>query len=108
VVILLAIQPVFGWLHHAHYRKVGKRGAFSYIHVWYGRVLILLGIINGGLGLLLADRTSGAWLIAYCVVAAVVPSFYLSSIVFSFFRRPGEANKRPSKAASEGQIPAES
>lgn len=107
VVILLAIQPVFGWLHHAHYRKVGKRGTFSYIHVWYGRVLILLGIINGGLGLLLADRTSGAWLIAYCVVAAVVPSFYLSSIVFSFFRRPGEANRGPSKAVSEGQIPAE-
>lgn len=101
---LLGIQPVFGWLHHARFRKVGKRGVFSHIHIWYGRVLIIVGIIIGGLGLQLAGHNSGAWLIAYCVVAAVVAQFYIASIIVGVFRRRKETRSESVEGGSVTQI----
>lgn len=60
---------------------------------------MIVGIINGGLGLELAGKTSGAWLIAYCVVASVIAAAYLASIVFGLTKKKGAAplmEKRPS------------
>lgn len=87
VVSLLGIQPIFGWFHHADYRKNGKAGVLSYIHVWTGRILMILGVINGGLGLQLAGDTTGAFIIAYCVITGVVALVYLASVAFGHFRR---------------------
>ena len=80
--VLLLLQPFFGLAHHFRFRKTRERGILTQIHVWYGRLLILLGIINGGLGLQLAVNTTGGQIaygivggmfgIAIIVIAAVV------------------------------------
>ncbi len=77
---MVLAQPVLGRLHHNGYKATGGRTAFSHLHMWVGRLLITLGVINGGLGFLLAGNTSSGP-IAYAVVAAV---FYLTYVVSAF------------------------
>ncbi|EXU95401.1 DUF2427 domain protein [Metarhizium robertsii] len=92
VFALMAIQPVLGWLHHVHYCKYRKRGIVSHIHVWYGRCLMGLGIVAGGLGLWLARAPQG-FIITYCVVAGLVALCYCVSIVFGRRKYNGAAGK---------------
>lgn len=78
---LVLYQPVMGLLQHRYFRKTGGRSSFAYLHRWFGRALISLGVINGGLGLNLAGVGSpGAPLgavIAYSVVAGVIGLGYI-------------------------------
>lgn len=86
VVCLLAIQPALGLLHHRHYLKTQGRGVVSYAHIWWGRIMMILGVINGGAGLQLS-RERSSLIIAYSVVAGVT---FLSYFLFKgwvvFFR----------------------
>lgn len=85
--IILLAQPVFGILHHRLFKKYGHRTLWSYAHLSVGRIAILLGLINGGLGLRLADASRSAK-IAYGVCAALVGVVYIAAVVF------GERRKR--------------
>ena len=92
----------FGTVHHVIYKertqnvqagrptKPPGRTAPGHIHVWLGRLLIVLGIINGGLGFRLASRSpiqTNTSLtkakIAYAVVAATMFLLYLMISVAS-------------------------
>lgn len=77
---------------HLHYRKTGERGVFTYAHRWLGRVLLALGIINGGLGLRMTrgygDSAPMAVFIAYGVVAGVMAVMYIAIVIV------GNAKKR--------------
>lgn len=75
VVCLLAIQPALGYAHHRHFLRHQRRGLVSHAHIWYGRALMLLGVVNGGLGLQLADADDSL-VIAYSVVAGVMFLLY--------------------------------
>lgn len=75
VVALLLFQPLFGFLHHRRFVAKQKRGKLTLFHVWYGRILILLGILNGGFGLKLAANSTGGN-IAYGVVAGIIGATY--------------------------------
>ncbi|KAI1430118.1 iron reductase domain protein [Xylaria sp. FL1777] len=86
VVALLGVQPIGGYVHHVYYVKYQKRGVVSYAHIWYGRILMVLGIVNGGLGLELASA-SHSLVIAYSVVAAVVFSAYIGGAIFGEVKR---------------------
>jgi hypothetical protein len=73
--MLVLFQPLMGLLQHIHFRRTGGKSLFAYVHRWLGRILIALGIINGGLGFLLTKNAGkvapkGA-VIAYSVVAGV-------------------------------------
>ncbi|CZR52529.1 uncharacterized protein PAC_02406 [Phialocephala subalpina] len=48
--MIIIIQPAMGILQHLHFRKTGGKSVFAYIHRWNGRVAIILGMINQGLG----------------------------------------------------------
>jgi len=48
--MIIVIQPAMGILQHLHFRKTGGKSIFAYIHRWTGRVAIILGMINQGLG----------------------------------------------------------
>lgn len=85
VVCCLVIQPLMGILHHRHYVRHKKRGPISYAHIWWGRALNLLGVINGGLGLQLANA-SNTLIIAYSVIAAVIFLLYAIIKVWSSTR----------------------
>ncbi|KAI1814697.1 iron reductase domain protein [Poronia punctata] len=93
VVALFGLQPIGGYLHHLYYLKHRSRGAISYAHIWYGRILMLEGIVNGGLGLKLAGA-GRALVIAYSVIAAIISSAYvLSSLKGEMKRRRGNTPK---------------
>lgn len=82
----MVLQPVFGWLHHMHYVKNQARGPVSHAHIAYGRILMLLGIINGGLGLKLSNA-SDSLVVAYAVVSAIIAVLYIALKSFSSFRK---------------------
>ncbi|KAI0200252.1 hypothetical protein F4808DRAFT_173147 [Astrocystis sublimbata] len=74
IVLLVAVilQPLFGMLHHRGFKRTdGGRTWASYVHLWNGRLAVTLGIINGGLGLVLAE-VDGAPVVVYAVFSVLV------------------------------------
>ena len=71
VVGCLLLQPLTGLVYHLLYKKRGRPNMVTYSHIWWGQVVITLGIINGRFGLSLACNTKGGT-IAYGVVAGVM------------------------------------
>jgi flagellar biosynthesis protein FliQ len=47
VVAVLIAQAIFGYLHHKNYKKVGGRTVVSHMHIWTGRIVVLIGMIDG-------------------------------------------------------------
>ncbi|KAF7865674.1 hypothetical protein EAF04_005840 [Stromatinia cepivora] len=86
LVVLFFIQPFLGLIHHWRYMRAQRRGMFGYIHLWYGRILIVLAVINGGLGLQLASNTKNGE-IAYGIIAAFMGLFYIGVVVFTAMRK---------------------
>lgn len=98
--VLIFFQPIFGFLHHSLYKKHNSRTLSSYVHLWLGRIVITLGIINGGLGFMLADTLgagSHTGMIVYAVVAAIVWLAYVLAIVLGERRRARMAHDNPPK-----------
>jgi hypothetical protein len=96
LVAMMVFQPVAGWLHHRNYVRTGQRSAISHGHIWVGRTAIILGIINGGLGLELGGVET-RYVVAYSVVAGIMGVAYIAAIVYGEFAR----DRRPSVAGSE-------
>ena len=46
VVVALIVQTVTGYKHHQDYKKIGRRTWISYSHLWIGRMVIVLGMVN--------------------------------------------------------------
>ncbi|KAG0649647.1 hypothetical protein D0Z07_4061, partial [Hyphodiscus hymeniophilus] len=80
IVALFLIQPFLGFFHHYKFKKTGGRSPVSYMHIWYGRILMTLAVINGGLGLKLADNTRDGKII-YGVVSGVVACLYIAFVL---------------------------
>lgn len=76
----MILQPVLGILHHRYYIKHKTRGLFSYLHIGYGYTLILIGLVEGGLGLRLSG-SSGGHIVAYAVTVGVI------CLLYAFIRR---------------------
>lgn len=87
------VQPVGGLLHHLQYKKIQKRGAFGYGHVWLGRAVIIIGVVNGGLGLRLAN-SEAKYEIAYGVVAGVVFLLYIAVFAITALKKGKVASIR--------------
>ena len=86
VIGLLVVQPFLGYIHHLIYVKDHKRTVWIYGHIWYGRALIILAVINGGLGLQLSGNTVKGK-IAYGVIAGVMFLLYLTVLAVSYMRK---------------------
>lgn len=71
------LQPLLGLLHHRSFKATGRRGFWSVSHLVIGRTVIILGIINGGLGLILADDASTGARIAYGVIGGLFGIVFL-------------------------------
>lgn len=97
---LATFQPILGAIHHRLFKKrvekmkAGKSGPApgrtipGHLHLWLGRFLIVLGIVNGGLGIQLAGRTpfqsdqsTRTAGIVYGVVAGIMFLAYLIIVV---------------------------
>jgi hypothetical protein len=107
------IQPWLGWIHHLIFKKrliKHKKGVatrrpgrttITRFHIWIGRTLILLGVINGGLGLRLAAgtpyqtaSTTRKAEIAYGVVAALMFLLFAGVSTLFEYRRAARIRSR--------------
>ncbi|KIW16168.1 hypothetical protein PV08_06219 [Exophiala spinifera] len=82
VVCALAVQTVLGWRHHVVYvshRGGGGRTWMSKVHVWLGRVVLPVGMLNVVSGLLL--RHYGWLTISLTLALAAVELIVLTLIV---------------------------
>jgi hypothetical protein len=89
--VLLFAQPFGGILHHHLFKKTGGRTIVSYLHINLGRFAIILGMINGGLGMQLSGVAT-KYVIAYSVCAAVVGIAYIAAIIFGEVKRSRRAS----------------
>jgi len=92
---LMLTMPVLGVLHRANYINTKTSYKWAWIHVYLGRVLILAGIINGGLGLQLSYSKVGyasirSGQIGYGVGAGVIALFWIAISVFACIRSKGD------------------
>lgn len=82
----MVLQPALGWLHHRNFAKHQARGLASLAHVWYGRALLIMGVVNGGLGLQLASA-SRTFVIVYAVLAGVMFVVYIAASAYGEYKR---------------------
>lgn len=83
------------------FKKYQRRQVWSYFHIWLGRILITLGIINGGLGLRLANNTKTGE-IAYGVVAGIIWLVWMVAAVYGEIKRKkAPANRNPPPYSKE-------
>ena len=92
VISMLAAQAALGAWTHARFRVNRREGWMGLTHTWLGRTLLALGIINGGIGLMLADNTTGGE-IAYGVVAGLMGTAYIAVVTWWIRDRIAEAEK---------------
>lgn len=108
LLVVLLGQPITGFIHHKMFKRTGGRTTSSYLHLGIGRIAILLGIVNGGLGIQLAGDVSNGGKIAYAVVAVVVAIVYIAAIVVGEMRRKRRAPAPPSYQDIQKQQSADS
>lgn len=103
---LFWVQPFFGLAHHFLFIKKHSRTAVSYMHIWYGRALFIMAIVNGGLGLHLAAMLGNRTIvgeIAYGVVAGFVGLLYVCGASFGEWRRLEATKPRANGDVPDGQ-----
>lgn len=108
VFVLLFFQPILGFIHHLKFKKYSRRTIWSYGHLWLGRIIITLGMINGGLGLLLASdaptftgfAASRGQMIVYGVIAGIMWLLWVAAAVYGERRR--SASRKAAAAKEEG------
>ncbi|KAL6707520.1 hypothetical protein ACN47E_004090 [Coniothyrium glycines] len=105
VFVLLFFQPILGFIHHLKFKKHSRRTVWSHGHLWLGRIVITLGMINGGLGLLLASEApaftgfapSNGHIIAYSIVAGVMWLLWVAAAIIGERRRAKAVVSQPPK-----------
>ncbi|KAJ5187838.1 hypothetical protein N7449_010832 [Penicillium cf. viridicatum] len=99
IILLVIVQPILGIRHHVLFRRAQRKTWLAYAHRWQGRIMLSLGVVNGGIGYNLS-RTGpsggprGA-LIGYGVVAGIVYVSYFGMLAFKAFkqRQVSQGNK---------------
>lgn len=78
VVVALFAQAYFGYAHHRSFKRVQRRTILSRLHLWTGRLVVPLGMLNAVLGFTLASQTPHAIGIAVVSIAVLVVTYLLS------------------------------
>ena len=92
VALMLSVQPALGVAQHLYFRRTGGRSVMGISHAWLGRTVIVVGIINGGLGMLQSGPVGNDYVpnwapVAYSIVAGVMAFLYLSVTISTRIRR---------------------
>jgi len=98
----LLLQPILGLIHHFIYRKTQRRTVWAHAHIWWGRALMVLGAVNGGLGLQLSANTVNGE-IAYGVIAGVVFLIYVAVVTISWLRSNGKGGSETGEKLTGGR-----
>jgi hypothetical protein len=79
-------QPIGGCMHRVFFKKTGGRTFWSYGHIWIGRCAVLLGMINGGLGLQLTSFSTAEYA-AHGACAGFIGVVYIMCALWGESRR---------------------
>ncbi|KAI1348924.1 hypothetical protein F5Y01DRAFT_290746 [Xylaria sp. FL0043] len=101
VFIFVIAQLVLGILHHRIYKKTQQPTKLAPIHVWLGRLVILLGIVNGFTGFPLALSPTYDFALLG-VVSFVLPVFLLTLAAGKIFKKIMQRAKQPELEPSNG------
>ena len=93
---LISLQAIAGFVHHCMYKHGNQKDLVSLSHVWLGRILITLGMINGGLGLLFSSEAERSEYIAYGVITALIWLAYIGFVIYFGSREKVKAQKTES------------
>ena len=104
LLVALVAQPVFGFVHHRMFQKYSTRTVWSHAHLWLGRLVIPVGMVNGYLGIELANDADTGERVAYVAVAAVMLTMYVVAVIFGEFRR-WKKGKQPLEPFEKDQQP---
>jgi hypothetical protein len=96
----LLLQPLTGLLHHLLFRRYSRSSRATYSHVWWGRAVITLGIINGGFGLQLAGNSRNGEII-YRVLAGFFWALWMGVVLLSIVRNRSRSQKEMGNKGSE-------
>ena len=80
----VAGQLFLGYSHHRIYTRTQRSTVYAFIHRYFGQVLIIVAVVNGGIGLSFASNNQG--LIPYVILAIVVIVLYFGTLAFNRFR----------------------
>ena len=92
-VAALFLQGALGYVHHRKYTKLGRRTWFSHAHLWTGRILIIIGMLNAVLGFLLTDNMAAA--AAVVVVSVLILIGLIATTYFAAKRRHSKTQSSP-------------
>lgn len=89
VCTIIVFQPALGILQHRHFKKTGGKSKFAHIHRWIGRVAIITGMINTGVGFQLAQKNviihKSSYVRSY-VILGILLTIWISLIIYDKFR----------------------
>ncbi|KAF2120398.1 hypothetical protein BDV96DRAFT_628842 [Lophiotrema nucula] len=95
---LFFVQGFTGYLHHHLLKKVGRRQMCSYIHMWTGRICIVLGMMNAGFGFQITKKGLDTWQVkTYIAFAVTMFTAYVVSVV------AGELQQKKRMASANAQ-----
>lgn len=101
VFLFLIAQFLLGFFHHRIYKRTQQPTKLAPIHVWLGRLTILLGMFNGFLGFPLALSPTYNWILMGLILA-VIPICFFMLFWKRFFRKRRERQHAEEMANPSG------
>ncbi|EEH44049.2 hypothetical protein PABG_11456 [Paracoccidioides brasiliensis Pb03] len=99
---LSVFQPLLGYLHHRHYVRMRKGSVMGFVHRWVGRAMLILAIVNGGLGFKFAgigsDTAPKVGVIVYGAIAGFMGVIYVAVATW------GTARNRKERSGSDASL----
>lgn len=71
--------------HHQLYKANKANNTLRLAHIWFGRLLIILGMVNGGTGLYLVANSPGGEK-AYGSLAGIIGVIYILLVLLWYFK----------------------
>ncbi|ORY65457.1 uncharacterized protein BCR38DRAFT_368758 [Pseudomassariella vexata] len=101
VFILIFGQLVLGFLHHRFYKKTQQPTKLAPVHVWLGRLLIVLGVTNAFLGFPFAQNSKRNYILAGLVIF-IFPVVAILILTKSFIRKRWARTKEETTGGQGG------
>ncbi|KAL7623436.1 hypothetical protein AAE478_007118 [Parahypoxylon ruwenzoriense] len=99
IFIFIFAQFTLGFLHHRTFKKTQQTTKMAPIHVWLGRVIVVMGIVNGFLGFPLAQASQYNYVLAGLILF-LFPAMILILVTKKFIQKRWNKNKEASSEPS--------
>ncbi|KAI0108240.1 putative iron reductase domain protein [Daldinia grandis] len=92
IFIFIFAQFALGFLHHRNFKKTQQATKMAPIHVWMGRVIIVMGVVNAFLGFPLAQASQYNYVLAGLVLF-LFPAMILVLVMKKYIQKRWSKSK---------------